>query len=140
MGWGLDPLILAAAPSAAAVWGPAGFVVCIVGRACRGVVMGGSWVLWWQIGVNYFAPPGAGTGRYLAILTGLNGLMRLTAAGAGMVLLGELTATQVMVLGGVGVLASGLHARAQTRADHRLTGFRTFADSEAMTGRPADKE
>jgi MFS family permease len=139
-GWGIDPIILISAPLAAAIWAPAGLLVCAFGRLCRGAVMGGSWVLWWQLGVNYFALPGANTGRYMAILTALNGVMRMTAAAVGAALLTGMTPADVLGIGGVGVLLSALHARLQAHSDHRLTGFRTFADTEAATSAPVRKE
>ena len=39
----------------------------------RGSVQGGWWVLWWQIGVTHFAPPGQDTSRYMGIMVFLNG-------------------------------------------------------------------
>jgi hypothetical protein len=131
LSWGLEPFVLIAAPMACAFGMPAAFLVCAVGRVCRGAVMGGSWVLWWQIGVNYFAPPGGDTCRYQAILTVLNGVMRLTASAVGAILLTYVTPAGAMATGGLGVIISGLHAWAQARSDYRLTGFRTFADMEA---------
>jgi MFS family permease len=111
LGWGLDPILLAAAPLAAAVAPAAAFALAGLGRISRGAVMGASWVLWWRVGIAHFAPPGGDTTRYMGILTFLNGLMRLAAAVAGSLLLVHGSAASVLLIGGAGVLASGWYSR-----------------------------
>ncbi len=53
LGWGLDPLMLVVTTM---VWPILALPLATVGRLARGSVMGGSWVLSWQIGINHFAP------------------------------------------------------------------------------------
>ena len=43
---------------AAALLHPFVFLLPILGRLLRGSVQGGWWILWWQVGVTHFAPPG----------------------------------------------------------------------------------
>jgi hypothetical protein len=140
VGWGLDPLVLAAAPLLSLLPPLGQFLFCAFGRVLRGGVMGGSWILWWQIGTNYFAPPGADTARYMGILTCLNGVVRLLAPLAGVVLLSFLPRTMVLLIGGVGVLLSAVLAWAQGREDRARTGFRVFADAEWALGEGAMSE
>lgn len=136
LGWGLDPLILAAAPLTAGVGPGAAFLTCAAGRACRGSVMGGSYILWWQLGANYFARSAADTARYTGLLTGLNGVMRLAASLGGVALISALPRPGVLLVGGLGVLLSSLQAWAQGRSDSAGTGFRTFADVERGKAAP----
>ncbi len=106
-GWGLDPLLLvlaAVVPSLAAL------PLAVAARLSRGAVMGGSWVLSWQTGVSCFAPPGGETARYMGVQTFFNGLVRLGAAVASSLLLAVATRSTVLLVGGVGVLLSSLHA------------------------------
>ena len=131
-GWGLDPLLLSVAPLAAAVAPWAGVATVAAGRIARGSVMGGSWVLWWQIGVNHFAPPGGDTTRYLGILVFMNGLTRLVAPLAGAWLLTQGSRTTPMIVGGVLVLGSALHAAWNARRERREPGLATMAEFEAQ--------
>lgn len=107
LGWGLDPLLLAGAPLVA---GPAFPVVAaFAGRLSRGSVMGGAWILWWQVGVNHFAQPGGDTTRYMGMIIFMNGLARLTGPAAGAWLLASQgSLTLPLVAGGLLVLLSAL--------------------------------
>jgi hypothetical protein len=129
-GWGLDGVGLAAMPALAALVPGGAFLLCALCRTLRGAVMGGSWVLWWQLGTNYFCAPGPDTPRYMGLLTALNGVMRLAAALAGLLLLGSMSRSTVFLIGGTGVLLSAGHAWAQWRAGDGPGRNRTFADAE----------
>jgi MFS family permease len=135
-GWGLDAVLLAAVPALLLQVPVGAFLLCAAGRVLRGSVMGGSFVLWWQIGTNYFTPPGHNTARYMSILTSLNGVMRLLAPLAGVFLLSFLNRPAVLLIGGLGVLLSALHSWAQWNDDQAGVGFRVFADAEQASGLP----
>lgn len=134
VGWGLDPLILVAAPFVAGWFSSSAailMVLLVAGRLCRGSVMGGSWVLWWRVGVAHFAPPGGDTSRYMGILTFLNGAMRLSAGAISSVLVGLYSPSAVLAIGGVGVIASGAYSwylAGQEKTHHDPA---TIADFEA---------
>jgi hypothetical protein len=130
LGWGLDALVLAAVPAIALFAPASSFPLCAAARILRGSVMGGSYILWWQIGTNYFTPPGADTARYMGILTGLNGVMRLLAPLAGVLVLSYLPRPTVLLVGGTGVILSAARAWRQGQEDRKRTGFRVFADLE----------
>lgn len=109
LGWGLDPLLLAGA-SALAGW-PSVFPVAaaVAGRLSRGAVMGGSWILWWQVGVNHFARPGGDTTRYMGMIIFVNGLARLSGPVVGAWLLaGGCSLAGILAGGGLLVLLSAL--------------------------------
>jgi len=117
-GWGLDPLLLvlaAAVPSFAAL------PLAIAARFSRGATMGGSWFLSWQTGVSYFAPPGGETARYMGVQTFFNGLTRLAAAVASSLMLAYVSRGGVLIIGGVGVLLSAVHALYYARQQRRST-------------------
>jgi hypothetical protein len=133
-GFGFDALLLAAAAFAAGTLPSAvvsGFL--LLGRLLRGSVQGGWWVLWWQIGITHFAPPGQDTSRYAAIMVFLYGLVRMAAslAGIGLAYWGVRPETLLWV-GGLGVILSGLYSlwqAARERKEHRPA---TFAEFEAQ--------
>lgn len=120
-GWGLDPLLLAGT-AMFAPGGTIGIVLASFARCSRGAVMGGTWVLWWLVGVNYFAPPGANTSRYMGIQVFLNGFSRLIAAGASAWLLSGIDRLNVLVVGGSSVMLSALHVWWQSQNDPGGTG------------------
>lgn len=132
IGWGLDPLLMWAA--SVFPWASAAIVLTTAGRVSRGSVMGGSWVLWWQIGVNHFAPPGGDTTRYMGIQIFMNGVTRLAAPLAGAWLLSCGTRTTPMLVGGLLVLAAALHAMWHARREARDGNLRTVAAFEAGFG------
>ena len=134
-GWGLDPLLLSAAGAMASVAPSAAIGLAAAGRLSRGTVMGGSWVLWWQIGVNHFAPPGGDTTRYMGIIIFMNGLTRLVAPLVGAWLLAQGSRVTPMLVGGVLVLASALHAAWHARRERKVGGLGTMAEFESQFGR-----
>ena len=139
-GWGADPLLLAATPVCATAFPPAAIILPVLARASRGVVQGGSWILWWQIGVGHFAKPGEDTSRYQGILAFLNGLMSMTAPAAGACILWATDSSlpTLFLFGGVGVVLSGFYSllqAAREKGDNHLT---TIADFEAKFERLGD--
>jgi len=118
--WGLDALVLAATPYGATVFAPAIFLLPLLGRIVRGSVQGGWWIMWWQIGVTHFAPPGEDTSRYTGIMVFLNGAIRLSASAAGMVLAAMAVSPQtLLIIGGVGVILSGVYSLYQAGWERR---------------------
>jgi len=131
--WGLDALLLAAAPWAAGWWAPLLFLLPLAGRLLRGGVQGGWWVLWWQIGVTHFAPPGEDTSRYMGVMVFLNGAIRIVASLAGMVLAAwAVQPVTLLWIGGLGVIASGVYSLVLAAVERRDRLPRTFAEFEAQ--------
>ncbi len=129
--WGLDAILLAATPSLALVYAPALVLVPFLGRIVRGSVQGGWWILWWQIGVTFFAPVGGATSRYAGIMVFLNGLVRFIASAAGMALTAwAVSPRTLLVVGGAGVIASGFYSLYQAAWDRRHCEPATIADFE----------
>lgn len=109
--WGLDALLLAAIPLAAPLAPPMALILPLLGRIIRGSVQGGQWVLWWQIGVTYFAPPGEDTSRYMGIMVFLNGATKFLASAAAIALTAMAVRPETLLaLGGLGVIASGAYS------------------------------
>ena len=109
--WGLDAMLLAATPFCAALFPPALVLLPVVGRVLRGSVQGGWWILWWQIGVTYFAPPGEDTSRYMGVISFLNGAIRLTASATGIALAAlAFSPATLIAVGGTGVILSGAYS------------------------------
>ena len=108
LGWGLDPLLLAATPVLTAVSPALALGLASLARVIRGAVMGGSWILWWQVGVNHFAPLGGDTTRYQGMVLFANGFARLLGplVGAGLLMSGRIE--WVFTVGGLVVLLSAL--------------------------------
>lgn len=130
LGWGLDPLILALSALLFPVWGSLALVLPVVARVSRGLVMGGSWILWWQVGINHFAPPGGDTTRYMGIIIFMNGLTRLLAPVTGAYLLHSLNIFGVFVLGGSMVLLSSLLCFVEYQREKKQQNLETMEKFE----------
>jgi len=131
-GWGLDPVLLGLAPFVAMASPLGALALATAGRLSRGSVMGGSWVLWWQIGVTHFAPPGGDTTRFLGIILFLNGLTRALAPAFGAWLLGYTSRAGTLLVGGVIVLGAAAHAAWRARRERRDPTLATIASFEAQ--------
>jgi len=132
-GWGMDALLLAATPFCLTVFPPALLIIPVLGRLLRGSVQGASWVMYWQIGITHFARPGEDTSRYMGILVFLNGVVRLTASGLGMILSAyAIHPGTLMVAGGLGVMLSGLYSLWQGIRERREKNLATIADFESQ--------
>jgi hypothetical protein len=136
LGWGLDALLLAAASCLAgcpAIWP---LIPAVCGRISRGSVSGGSWILWWQVGVNHFAKPGGDTTRYLGMMFFVNGWARLLAPAAGALLLqAHCPLGAIFGAGGLLVLLSSWLSRGQYArecGDERLTTMASFEASQRL--------
>ena len=129
--WGADALLLAATPLAAIYFPPALLLLPVAGRLLRGSVQGVWWILWWQVGVTHFAPPGDGTSRYMGIMVFFNGTIRLLASAAGIALTALNVAPQTIILfGGVGVMLSGFYSLWQAGRERHAAAPETLADFE----------
>jgi len=135
--WSLDAFLLAATPVLAVFFPPALFLLPAIGRLLRGSVQGGWWILWWQIGVTHFAPPGEDTSRYMGIMVFLNGTIRFAASGAGMVLAALAVSPQtLLILGGLGVMVSGLYSLYQADWERRHHQPETMTEFERQFSLP----
>lgn len=130
--WGLDALILSATPMVAAVFAPGAFLLPMAARLCHGSVMGGSWILWWQVGANHFAPPGANTTRYLGVLAAMNGVGRIAAPLAGAWVATRFSIAAALGVGGLIVLFSAAHAWWHARRERGVRPLATMAEFEAQ--------
>lgn len=132
-GWGLDAIILAATPLCAPAFAPALLLVPLAARILHGAVQGASWVLTWQIGITHFARPGEDTSRYMGIMVFLNGAVRFAASAAAIGLAAcEFQPGTLMVVGGLGVILSGIYSLWQGLRERREKQLATIADFEAM--------
>jgi len=109
--WGLDPVLLAAAPS---FW-PA----VIAARVMRGPATVGSMVLCFFTGVHSFARPGRNTSRYMSALFLVNGVARLAAPTCAAVVLGYWSRRSILLAGGIGVLVASAMFLWNDRWDER---------------------
>ncbi|MFW6170430.1 MAG: hypothetical protein ACODAD_08070, partial [Planctomycetota bacterium] len=92
----------------------------------------GWWIMWWQIGVTHFAPPGKDTSRYMGIMAFLNGGVRMGASVAGMTLAAMSVPTgTLLIVGGLGVIASSLYSLLQWRSERGERKLATVANFEA---------
>jgi len=138
--WGCDALLLAATPLAAGFFPPMIFILPLLGRILRGSVQGGWWVLWWQIGVTHFAPPGEDTSRYMGIVVFLNGAIRLLASATGMLLAALMVPpVNLLLLGGLGVILSGVYSLGQAAREKREHQPKTITDFEAQFEKQEDR-
>lgn len=129
--YALDAMLLAATPLVALVFPPARLVMPVLGRLLRGTFQGGQWVLWWQLGITHFAPPGEPTSRYVGIMAFLNGVIRLGASATGMALAARGVSPQTLiVLGGLGVTASGVYSLYQAHGERRHRQPETMTEFE----------
>jgi len=96
--WGMDPVLLAAAPS---FW-----PTVIAARIARGPATLGSMVICFYTGVHSFARPGSDTSRYMAALFWVNGFARLLAPMTAAIMLGFISRRAILIIGGMGVLAA----------------------------------
>lgn len=129
--WGLDALLLAATPACAALFPPALVILPVLGRLLRGSVQGGWWIMWWQIGVTYFAPPGEDTSRYMGVMVFLNGSIRLLASAAGIGLAAlSIPPGVLLIAGGCGVLLSGVYSLWQAAWERQHCGPETISEFE----------
>ncbi|MEN6407157.1 MAG: MFS transporter [Thermoguttaceae bacterium] len=132
LAFGLDAWLLAAAATVAGWLPPIVLPLLMAGRLLRGGAQGGWWILWWQIGITHFAPPGENTSRYAAIMTFLYGLTRLAASLVGIGLaVWNVAPSTLLWIGGAGVMFSGVYSLVQSRREQRQHGPRTFAEFEA---------
>jgi hypothetical protein len=129
----MDLLLLSATPMAAAWLPPMVIVLPIAGRLLRGATQGGWWVLWWQIGITHFAPPGEDTSRYAAIMVFLYGLVRIAAAFAGMMLAAwAFQPVTILWIGGAGVIVSGVYSLWQAAREQKEHLPQTFTQFESQ--------
>jgi hypothetical protein len=133
LGWGIDPILLAAAGLAGPVAPLAGLALAAMGRVFRGAVMGASWILWWQVGVNHFAAPGADTTRYMGMVLFVNGLARLLGPLLGGWLLAAGSIEALMLAGGAVVLLSALLSARELGRERKDKHLATMARFEAHT-------
>ena len=112
------------------------FVLPLLGRVLRGSVQGGWWVLWWQIGVTHFAPPGEDTSRYMGIMVFLNGASQIAASLAGMALT---AAVGPAGHAAVDWRAGGHCFRASTRSGRPPANEKSIAPRRLPSSRPSLK-
>lgn len=130
LGWGLDAVVLAGTPMAAFWFPPAALVMPFIARLFRGVVQGGSYILWWEVGVNHFAPPGGDTTRYMGMILFLNGLGRLFGPMFGALLITQVNTGTVMLAGGAFVLLSCALSFLEHRRERKIEYLKTMMNFE----------
>jgi hypothetical protein len=126
--WGLDPILLALAP----IWPSAALPTAVGARILRGGVMNGSWLLWWQLGTNYFALRRELTSVYMGLHISLNGVQRILAPALGACLAALTSRREVLIIGGLLVIASAVLAWRQAESEKGEGRYPTFADRERM--------
>ena len=133
LGWGLDPLLLVLAASTGMILPVGAWVIPVSARFARGASMGGSWILWWRVGINHFARPGADTTRYMGIFVFMNGLIRLIGPIIGAWLVLGFSRQMILLIGGLGVIASAIHAAFEYRRERKEKRYSTMAAFEQPT-------
>ncbi len=125
-------VLLGAAAASMSVSPMLALSLAIVSKAMYGAVMGGSWILYWQLGVAHFARPGADTSRYMGLITAVSGSGRLIAPsiGALIVSLSGAVVPVFFVGGSISLLSAYLCARG-LRLDGDEPRYRTIAAFEA---------
>jgi hypothetical protein len=132
LGWGIDPLLLALAP----IWPAAARAIAATARLIRGGVMNGSYILWWELGGNYFATRRELTSVYVGASFSVNGVTRMVGPPLGAHLGTALSRRAVLIIGGLMVLLSAYLARRQAE-DEKVDGrYPTFADLEPELDAP----
>jgi MFS family permease len=127
LGWGIDPLLLALSP----IWPAGAMAIAATARLIRGGVMNGSYILWWELGGNYFATRRELTSVYVGASFSVNGVQRMVGPPLGAYLGSALSRRAVLVIGGLMVLLAAYLARRQAE-DEKVDGrYPTFADKEA---------
>jgi hypothetical protein len=136
LSWGIDPLLLALSP----VWPAGAMVIAGTARLLRGGVMNASYILWWQLGGNYFATRRELTSVYVGAQFSVNGVQRMVGPPLGAYLGSVLSRREVLVIGGLIVLLSAYLARRQAE-DEKIDGrYLTFADKEPEPDAPPPRE
>jgi MFS family permease len=126
LGWGIDPLLLALSP----FWPAGAMAIAATARLIRGSVMNGSYILWWELGGNYFATRRELTSVYVGASFSVNGVQRMVGPPLGAYLGSALSRRSVLVIGGLMVLLAAYLARRQAE-DEKVDGrYPTFADME----------
>jgi hypothetical protein len=126
LGWGIDPLLLALSP----IWPAGAMAIAATARLIRGGVMNGSYILWWELGGNYFATRRELTSVYVGASFSVNGVQRMVGPPLGAYLGSALSRRAVLVIGGLMVLLAAYLARRQAE-DEKVDGrYPTFADKE----------
>jgi len=127
LGWGIDPLLLALSP----IWPAGAMAIAAMARLIRGGVMNGSYILWWELGGNYFATRRELTSVYVGTSFSVNGVQRMIGPPLGAYLGSALSRRSVLVIGGLMVLLAAYLARRQAE-DEKVDGhYPTFADKES---------
>jgi hypothetical protein len=136
LGWGIDPLMLALSP----IWPAGAMAIAATARLIRGGVMNGSYILWWELGGNYFATRRELTSVYVGASFSVNGVQRMIGPPLGAHLGSVLSRRTVLVIGGLLVLFAAYLARRQAE-DEKLDGrYPTFADKEHEPDAPPSRE
>jgi hypothetical protein len=126
LGWGIDPLLLALSP----IWPAGAMAIAGTARLIRGGVMNGSYILWWELGGNYFATRRELTSVYVGASFSVNGVQRMVGPPLGAYVGSVLSRRAVLVIGGLMVLLAAYLARRQAE-DEKVDGrYPTFADKE----------
>ncbi len=135
---GLDAILVAFSPLAECFVAPMGRILPLLGRTLRGSVQGGCWILWWQIGVTQFAPPGEDTSRYTGVMVFTHGTSRLLASLTAMALVAHSAQPcDLMVIGGIGVILSGVYSLWQAVRERKERQPQTIAEFEAQFTQPS---
>jgi MFS family permease len=136
LGWGIDPLLLALSP----IWPAGAMAIAATARLIRGGVMNGSYILWWELGGNYFATRRELTSVYVGASFSVNGAQRMVGPPLGAYLGSVLSRRSVLVIGGLMVLLAAYLARRQAE-DEKVDGrYPTFADKEPEPDAPPSRE
>ena len=136
LGWGIDPLLLAISP----IWPSGSMAIAATARLIRGGVMNGSYILWWELGGNYFATRRELTSAYVGASFSVNGVQRMLGPPLGAYLGSALSRRSVLVIGGLMVLLAAYLARRQAE-DEKVDGrYPTFADKEPQPDAPPSRE
>jgi MFS family permease len=136
LGWGIDPLLLALSP----IWPAGAMAIAATARLIRGGVMNGSYILWWELGGNYFATRRELTSVYVGASFSVNGVQRMVGPPLGAYLGSVLSRRTVLVMGGLLVLLAAYLARRQAE-DEKVDGrYPTFADKEPEPDAPPSRE